>query len=316
MTLLKSFTGANEGFNGRWPSITGKVFFVAPTSSYTVNGVTYTASDSNGGEHYSLAMATIDAANNRCTASQGDVIYLLPGTHNTVGANDESIALDTAGVHLMGAHRGGGNFLRKNEVTIGPVTGNQAVNVTAADVEISHINFEPVAADTAIDFTADADQLHIHDCSFDMFTPAPTTAVIGIEALAGADQVVIERCSFVSDGDQGNAIAVVGCDSTIIQNCLFWVHSGTWPSVILSGAGSTALLVRRNDFICSGASVMTAGITGATVADSYAQYTDNYFSDSVGTAIDAHGANDGNLTNNFQAGLGSTDGGILVAAST
>jgi len=62
-------------------------------------------SSSNTGLADDEALTTIDAAINKCTASQGDVIYVLPGHAETI---DEASAItcDVVGIHIQGVGRG------------------------------------------------------------------------------------------------------------------------------------------------------------------------------------------------------------------
>src|SRR3990167_3407471 len=87
---------------GAIPQTAGRVFWVAPTASYTVDGRAYSASDDNDGLSPEKALVTIDRAWNLVTANVGDVIVLLPGTHSPAA----SIAADIAGVTMMGLPAG------------------------------------------------------------------------------------------------------------------------------------------------------------------------------------------------------------------
>ena len=65
---------------GKLPNQTGRVHFVAPSSSYTVDGRSYSASDDNDGLSPERALATITQAHTNITASAGETIFLLEGT--------------------------------------------------------------------------------------------------------------------------------------------------------------------------------------------------------------------------------------------
>ena len=62
-------------------------------------------SDTAGGKSPEKALATLDAAIGKCTANQGDIIYILPGHAETV-ATAGAIAADVAGVSIIGLGEG------------------------------------------------------------------------------------------------------------------------------------------------------------------------------------------------------------------
>jgi hypothetical protein len=215
----------------------------------------------------------------------------------------------------MGLPGGKGNVL-KPKATIAAVTGDQNINVTAADIEIAHINLIPVTADSAIDLTADADRLYVHDCAFDMATPAADTGTIGIDAIGAASNVLIQNCYFECDAAQGNAIVATALLDSVIEGCTFLLSSGTWASAILCGAATDRLIIRDCDFHASNATLTVAvNGTGATIASGVTVLR-CYFADSVTVAVDGFSAGECELAENYQAGVGATDGGVLVVAIT
>jgi hypothetical protein len=254
---------------GAIPQTAGRIFWVAPgAGGYTVDGRTYTASNDNDGLSPEQAFATLDRGVNLATAN-GDVVVALPGSHSPTA----SLAMDSAGVTLMGLPGGAGNFLRQ-KTTIAAVTGDQNINVTAADVEIAYLNIVPVTADTAIDLTSAADRFHCHHCSFDMATPAASTgtkAIENLETTAGPDNVLIEYCCFDSDGAQGNAITTGAFINSVIEHCYVLLSAaGTWASAIAVGAASAQVIVNDVTFHTSGGTMTdcvtgTNGVTGGVL---------------------------------------------------
>jgi len=89
---------------------------------YWVNSVT--GSNGNKGTR-DKPFATIDYAIGRCTASQGDVIYCMPG--HTEAVTVSSIACDVAGVSIIGL----GDGSNKPTLTFGAT--DSRINVTAAN---------------------------------------------------------------------------------------------------------------------------------------------------------------------------------------
>jgi hypothetical protein len=295
---------------GQIPNTAGQVFWVAPSDGYTVGGNAYRASNDNSGLLPEQALRTVNRAWALATANAGDVIVLLPGTHTPTA----SIAASVAGVTMMGLPGGAGNYLRQ-KATIAAVTGDETMNITAAGIEIAYLNVIPVTAQEAIDVTAVAG-VHIHHCMIDMNTPAVSTSTVGIAAIGAATELLIDSCYFNCDGAQGNAIVATATLDSVISNCLFSLSAGTWASAILCGAATDRLLVARDTFSCAGTAI-TVGVngTGATLATGVLCH-DNRFSSLVTVPIDGFDAAECEISENYDAGVGAADGGVLITAIT
>ncbi len=304
---------ARYGLWAEIPTTAGRVFWVAPAASYTVAGQTYIASDNNDGLSPKRAVLTVNEAIEQATANVGDVIVLLPGTHT----EGESIAANKAGITIMGLPSGRGNPMLPR-TTIAAVTGDQNVNITAADVEIAYLNIIPVTADTGIDISAAGHRAYIHDCSFDLETPAVNVATFGIEALGAADRVVIEDCVFVSDGAQGSGIIATALTNSLIRRCHFWQTGSatTWAGCILCGAATTNLVIDACNFL-DFAGTISAGVdgTGSTIANGV-HIQNCRFGVTVTVPVDGFDAAEATLSENYDSGVGATDGGVLVVAIT
>jgi len=169
---------------------TGNVFFVH-------NG---TGSDSNTGKKPSTALASIDAATNKCTANTNNVVYIMPNHAETISSASIWVP-DVAGVQYIGIGMGadapeltfsatgskisvsGGNNLFRN---IRFVAGVSAV-VLGVDIGANHVTFENCVWDfstTAFDFVTmlqcdSYDYLTVRNCRF-----------IAENATAGADTAI------------------------------------------------------------------------------------------------------------------------------
>jgi len=134
--------------------------------------------------------------------------------------------------------------------------------------------------------------------------------------LGAADDLLIDGCTFVSDGAQGNAIVATAAIRSAIKNCLIYNTAGTWASAILCGAATTGLYIVDN-IITSYGTALTAGVngTGATIA-SGVQCVRNQFGSLVTVPVDNFDAGECELSENYQLGVGATDGGALIVAIT
>lgn len=294
------------------PETSGDIYWVSPTDTYTLQTRTYSASDGHDGLSPERGLRTIDRAWNLVTANAGDIILLLPGTHTV---QTTSVAADIAGVSMFGLPGGLGNVARQKTVLTTDITGDEILNVTAANIEMGYFTLRPITASDALDLTAAADNFHMHHFGFDLQTPAVSTATIGI-TLAAANYVLLEDFFVECDGAQGDAIVATGALDSLIRNFTLYLSAGTWASAILCGAATNRLLIEKGSFLCAGTAI-TVGVngTGATIARGVA-VQDCRFSDLVTVAIDNFDAGECEIAENYQLGVGSTDGGVLITAIT
>lgn len=294
---------------GQIPNTAGIVYWVAPgAGAYTVDGRSYDASDQNDGKSPERALATLDRGINLAT-NNGDVVVALPGDHTPTA----SLAMDTAGVTLMGLPNGMGNFIQP-KANVLAVTGDQNLNVTAADIEIAYLNFVPVTADTAIDVSAAGCALHIHHCSFDMYTAAVDTATIGIEFLGASDWALIHDCYFVCDGAQGPAMSLGTTNHTVVRDCILTCTAGSWAAAIATGAGGTCNLIENVIFLCDGTAITDAITGGASAAGAWTIRFCHF--PVLCDEIDGFTATHAELNQNFIATVGGGTGGTQSTDTT
>jgi hypothetical protein len=116
-------------------------------------------SDGNKGT-YERPFATIDYAIGRCTASNGDIIFVKPGHTETVSAAGD-IAADVAGVAIIGLGKGS---LRPT-ITLDTATA-ATVTISAANVTMHNLKFVAGFADIVAMLTVTATDAHIDMCEF------------------------------------------------------------------------------------------------------------------------------------------------------
>jgi hypothetical protein len=272
---------------GQIPQTSGKIFWVAASASYYVEGNYYVASDSNDGLSPERAFLTVDYAVGKCTANVGDTIVLLPGSHTTT----TTITVDVAGITIVGLMGGARHAARhmaaggsKMRVSVTTSTASTDVfTVTAADVEIAYLHVIPVAGAAAISISNAADRAYVHDCTFNM-TTATNTATFGISFPLGTgtttanDDSIIRNCYWYVSDNQGPAIraagTLIGCS---IESSTFYLAGTTaWDDVIeVTLAGSMGNHFRDCDFITQGSgTVMTdcIDVTGATTDGGHQAY--------------------------------------------
>jgi hypothetical protein len=308
-------------FIGSVPNTGGRVFWVAPSDSYVVEGKYYPASDYNDGLSPRKALRRVNRAWSLVSANAGDVIVLLPGTHSAADINGTaaSIAASTAGVTMTGLNcgPGSGNFMRKR-TALTCVAADETVNVTAADIEIANITFLGDALNVGsyhVNTTVAGHRLHVHDCTFDVTAQTANTGIGAVAATGAATNVTIQRCVFHVDGAFGPMLDMSATLDSVVQDCLFSLSTGTIANFILTGAAAR-LFIRRNTFN-AGAGTATAPIdgTGATVANGIL-IAQNIFGVNSTVSIDNFDAAEAVLSMNYIATVGGGAGGTLLTAIT
>jgi len=222
--------GFREGVNIRGVPVeiphSGEVFWVNNSGILAKGGVG--GANGNPGT-YTKPFSTIDYAIGKCTASRGDVIYVMPGHSETI-TTDGGIAVDVAGVSIIGL---GNGTLRPVVILDSAVAA--AVTVSAANVTLQNLEFRASFADVtnAIDVTAawltvdscefteeaadlnfvdyihassttdnTADGLHVVDCVGTAIDAAQNSFIM---TAADIDRIVVQGNYYASD--HGNTLA-------------------------------------------------------------------------------------------------------------
>lgn len=310
-------------FWGMIPQTSGRIFWVAPSSSYTVEGRTYPASDDNDGLSPEKALLTLDYAIGQCTASVGDVIVLLPGSHSY----SATATVDVAGITITGIPRSAPMHGARSNA--GPARNYTSVTstahiltVTAADVEIAYLHLIPAAGLSGIKPSETADRLYVHDCTFNM-TTAANTATIGIDVTftgtsSSLDDVVIRNCYWHVSDANGPALYVNGTTNDLLMEyCTFRLVGDTaWANAVEIDVASLGTVFRDLDFIerASG-TVMTdcLDISGATV-DGSVTVLRCYFPVGSNSLTNANVA-DNQCAENYLMQAAASVGGTLVLST-
>lgn len=310
---------------GALPMTFGRVVFVSPSSSYTIAGRTYSASDDNDGLSPERAKLTIDSAINQTTANSGDVVALLPGTHTSANA-----AADVAGVTFVGLPyypQGVVNDIAgmRPPVTVTGSTGT-AITVTAADNTFYNIRFVPITQQIAVSYSAAATRLKFVHCMVDFTGVTGHANTRGIVASAAAADVMVSGCMLrdasvtTSCGPALNMGASTHffVDKTIVYKDGSIASGVAWTTAIVIADGASGTF-RELDYIGTEVSVgctkvvTAAALTGAGVVHAIrCTMTVN----TGGLLFDDFAAADMDLCLNYVATVAGGTGGTLITAST
>lgn len=252
---------------------TGQVFFVAPAASYTVSGRTFIASDDNDGLSPERAVLTIERAIALATASVGDVIVLLEGTHTVTSSIDVSKAGLT--FYGVGAFNNRFNVWAPKTIVASTGTSTNLWNITADDCEIGYVALRPTSGYAAVVTTGTTavDGIYVHDCYFDMVTPAVSVGTCGIDLSTRASATTapndhdakgftggatvyatayIQSNVFVADGAQGPAVWLASCYAHVKDNIFKNSAGGTWASPFVIATAAREITVEHNVWIAAG----------------------------------------------------------------
>ena len=174
--------------------------------NHTTGSVYYVDSGSgaaaNTGDASDEALITIDAAINKCTASKGDIIYVMPGHAETV-SGAAGIAADVAGISIIGLGRG----TDRPQVTLSAT--DSTVTVTAANVSIQNIHFINDIDALVVGIPVTAAHCRIQGCLFDDATASKQT-IHWITLSAAADYFECIGCEHHGSDTAGSTAFITG----------------------------------------------------------------------------------------------------------
>ena len=219
------------------------------------------ASDTAGfGRTPDAPFATIDYAVGVCTASQGDVIYAMPGHAETV-SEAGGLDLDKIGISIIGLGHG------TLQPTITIDTADTAdIDIDAASITIENIHFISNFLDIAAAIDVNATDFTIRNCRFTE-TGTDLNALIWIQdALAAAsDRITVENCHVIAN-DTTNTHFInfsgTGSGHRFIGNELI----GDWGTIAVGGAGVILNAVVRDNVIYNLAATNDACLNFAATA--------------------------------------------------
>jgi hypothetical protein len=234
----------------------GEVFWVNGSTSIAKNAVG--GSDGNPGT-YTQPFATVDYAIGKCTASRGDVIYVMPGHTETVTAT--SIAFDVAGVNIICLGHG------ENVPTFTFGAAAATITVSAANCSWSGgkflANFDNVAAaitlGAAANFTLQGVLLEDSTAALHFLS-----AVVTGTTDNAADGLVVSGNKWVALALAPNAFVSILGDIARIEvsdndvNMLATNDVGHF--ITFAAKDATASFIRDNTLIVTGATDAAVGI--------------------------------------------------------
>jgi hypothetical protein len=290
------------GAGGEETITTGNVFFVD-------SGATNASDNTAQGTSPNRPFATIDYAIGRCTANNGDIIFVMPGHAETITASD--IALDVAGVWVRGLGWGA------SRPTLTFSAAGSTIAMSAASTRISNLRLVPGAASVLAAVTMTGDDLIVENCETVVHATSEFVSLLSVGTVAtpttGSDRSIIRNNKLNSLAAAGatSGILLTGSDDLTIVGNVITGHFGehaidntTIPSVDECLRANISYNFIKNDSTTGGDLVieMDANATGifahnmlsgglATTAANYdignMSSLESYIVDDAG--VDVHG---------------------------
>lgn len=186
-----------------------------PGNIWFVDSGSGTGADSAGyGKNPDAPFLTLDYAIGQCEASNGDVIYVMPGHAEDLDA-DSAVDVDVAGITIIGL----GHGAARPTFNATAVAGD--FKLAAASTVIKNLLFTGgIDATTGIIEVSAAD-CAIIDCEYRDVTGQATDVLI---TTANADRLLIDGFKVIGAAAAGanSAIALVGADDCEIRNCFLY----------------------------------------------------------------------------------------------
>jgi len=278
---------------------TGNIFFV--DSGKTTDG----ADSVSKGNNPDAPFLTIAYAITQCTASNGDIIYVMPG-HTETATITTGIALSTAGITI----RGQGYGRARPTITCHASTID-AITVTGASCRIENLLFKGAASSTSF-IDIQAADVEVYNCIFEHTSVPLDGIIIG----TGGHRFKITDCTFCATADGPNvAIDIQGGSLTgpweISRNVFNYAPNGLDDGAIVANAKAVpGGLVRDNIIIGTDGIAIDFNSSSTAVGDG--MMVGNRISagtmDNIDGLIDAGGYI---LIDNYGSDKASEGGGLI-----
>lgn len=254
----------------------GDVFFVDSGHTATSNSVGY-------GKNPDRPFATLDYAISNCTASNGDMIYVMPGHAENLAA-DSAVDVDVAGITIIGLGKGAarptftatataGDFKLaaasthiENLLFLGGIDATSGIiEVSGADCVIKNCEYRDSTgqATDVVMVVASADR-----CTIDGLVVNGASAAGGNSAIAvnAADDLEIKNCRIYGNFAVGAIdFRTAASARAFIHDCTIWTENAADIGIVDTITGSTGI-IGPNLFLNlqDDAGNVTEAVTGAT----------------------------------------------------
>lgn len=181
-----------------------------------------TGASTNGGTSPDDAMATIDQAIGKCTASKGDIVFVMPGHAENI-TTATAINCDIAGISIIGL--GNGNLIP----TISTTAAAGSCTIGAANVTLKNLRFVAnfaTGTTTGLTIAAAGDGCTLDGLQF-RDTSAANEFLIHVSVATTVTDLLVKNCSFITAaGTMSGSIVFAGSSTnTRIEDSTWYVDS-------------------------------------------------------------------------------------------
>lgn len=219
-----------------------------------------TGSDTaNSGTTPSTALATLEAAINKCTANNSDVVILLPG--HTEAVTSTSTNLDVAGVTIIGV--GSGSL----KPTFTFAATSSRFNVTAANCVLQNVRIQAAVGDVVTAFLHATAAQYTKYLDIEFYATS-TFNFINCYTLGAAN--ISDGClwqrNYLRTADTGQLAL---CITAAAHNDLkfydnYVVHAAALPGLLSAGAAELLGIDVRRNFVQTGQTDGSVGVLVVT----------------------------------------------------
>lgn len=210
---------------------TGNVYFVDSGAAI--------ASDGNLGTAPDKPLATLNGAMDKCTASNGDMVFLMPGHTEDLDAATDAV-VDVAGVRIIGVGVGSSRPTFTYSGTAG------SFELDAADTYIENVVFKSSVSAVVVGVNVDANNVHIHNCEWNF--DATGDDFITMVDVDDVDHCSITHCRFIAEAATAGAAEAIRIDTADWFQCIGNLITGDYSdaAIVGEGAASTQIYIADN----------------------------------------------------------------------
>ncbi len=297
--------------------VTGSVYFVCSAAGGSGKWLAGVNDPACG--QFKTPFSTIDYAIGKCTADQGDVIYVLPG-HTEAVAAAGGIACDVAGISIIGL----GTGAKRPTITLA-TAATASVTVSAANITLKNLIFVANLDNVATCFTVSAKDCTIDNCEFRDTSDALhfLSCILTNTTNNGADGLTVTNCKRFGLAAAATAfVSILANEDRVTLNNNIYVGAGATGNVghflIMADKVVTNAEIAYNKLILPAASSVTVGtfMTGSSTTSTGVVHNNYVHSIDTTSALFCTATLTFGLFENYQSGLVNGSGLLWPAADT
>jgi hypothetical protein len=239
-----------------------------PGKSFWVNNSTVLAPGGVGGSNgndgsYLRPFQTLDYAIGKCSANRGDVIYLMPGHSEAIGAA-AAVDFDVAGITVIGLGKGS----KQSQLRWTAAAGT--MHIDEVNITLINLRLTAAAADVTAGINCDKNDFRLIGCRIDE-EATDENWVIVCNIADGVDNVEMIECTYHgNDASNDTVLQFAGThENCVVKDCRF-THSTAQAAAagfITSATQMINFTLQDNFFHTETAAAASAGVVLANATN-------------------------------------------------